>query len=158
MTQEDAQPATGQPTIQAVAGAIMVPETVLQAEAINKHASCFYAVASILYFVIFLIAVVLAAFVQFVAFSVIVPGMFFWFVVAMIVSGVISTVNCCFCCCWGPNCASYKICMEITAILLFFIVAIWGIAVTSSLPFKFLAGTVDTSTLSDTDRKVYSDF
>lgn len=136
----------------------MVPETALQADSIHKQAACFWASLSSLYLVIFLIAVVLAALVQFVAFSLVVPGMLIWFVLIMIVAGVISTVNCCFACCWGPSCATYRLCMDITSVLLFFIMAIWGIAVTSSFPFKLLAGTVDTSNLSDQERQAVNEF
>ena len=124
----------------------MVPTQALAADSVNKTGSCCYATASSLWLALWIIIVVLVSFVQFVVFSVVVPGVFFWFVLSMIISGVIGTVNCCLVCCWGPSCSGYKLCWDIVSVILYLIIGVWGILITTSPQFGFLSGTFDTST------------
>ena len=155
MQQQQMQPAPVQGQVMMVAG---VPEQAIQADSVNKTGACCFATASSLWMALWLIVVVLVSFVQFVIFSVVVPGMFFFFVVSMILSGVIGTTNCCFACCWGPSCSGYKICWDVTSTIMFFIIGIWGLTVVISPQFGFLSGTFDTENASDDEKKAYYEF
>lgn len=123
----------------------MVPAQALTADSVNKTGACCYATASSLWMALWIIIVVLVSFVQFIVFSVVVPGMFFYFVIAMILSGIVGTVNCCLACCWGPSCSGYKLCWDITSVLFYLIIGIWGVLIITSPQFGFLSGTFDTA-------------
>ena len=143
-----AETAPAQPQVVVVQPAVvMVPEQDLENLSNHKTNACCYALLSSLYLVIFLIATIMNP-VQFLLYSLLAGGYFLWFVVAMIVSGIVATINCSYACCYAPDgcCAGYRTCFDFVTLILWFIVFIWGFGVVGSTGFALLSGNLKPGT------------